>query len=189
MICIVATPHYPKTDRQIHGKLTQPCATFSLLLFVLILYVTNFKTWKSICCKCSRSCNLLLAGNCCFWEFLLAVGVICSYPFWKQFFYTSYNVLMFTWYLCIFLKGTLNLEPRSVVCPAPSALILVTCSNVFFLLPGISWQQTIFLIHLRFLVPWFDGHLWLQRGAVSGLLSCRACFSLRSNPPFCFALM
>ena len=30
--------------------------------------------------------------------------------------------------------------------------------------------------------------LWLQRYAVSGLLSCRACFSLRSNPPFCFAL-
>ena len=39
------------------------------------------------------------------------------------------------------------------------------------LLPGISRQQTIFLIHLKFLVgwlddwmvPWFDGHLWLQR--------------------------
>ena len=39
------------------------------------------------------------------------------------------------------------------------------------------------------MVRWFDGHLWLQRCAVSGLLSCRACFSLRSNPPFCFALM
>ena len=31
------------------------------------------------------------------------------------------------------------------------------------------------------MVRWFDGHLWLQRCAVSGLLSCRACFSLRSN--------
>ena len=56
---------------------------------------------------------------------------------------------------------------------------------------------TIFLIHLRFLVqrfnglmvPWFHGHLWLQRCAVSGSLSCRACFSLRSNPPFSFALI
>ena len=28
--------------------------------------VTNFNTWKSICCKCSRSRNLLLAGNCCY---------------------------------------------------------------------------------------------------------------------------
>ena len=28
-----------------------------------------------------------------------------------------------------------------------------------FLLPGISWQQTIFLIHLRFLVQWFDGSM------------------------------
>ena len=26
--------------------------------------VTNFNTWKSICCKCSRSRNLLFAGNC-----------------------------------------------------------------------------------------------------------------------------
>ena len=47
----------------------------------------------------------------------------------------------------------------------------------------------------RSMVPWFDGsiNLWLQRCAVSGffkqVLSCRACFSLRSNPPFCFALM
>ena len=36
------------------------------------------------------------------------------------------------------------------------------------------------------IVPWFHGHLWLQRCAVSGLLkqvlSCRACFSPRSNP-------
>ena len=39
------------------------------------------------------------------------------------------------------------------------------------------------------MVPWFDRHPWLQRCAVSGLLSCRACLSLRSNPPFCFALM
>ena len=70
---------------------------------------------------------------------------------------------------------------------------------IFLLLPGIGRQQTIFLIHLIFgsmvgwldgsMVPWFDRHLWLQRCAVSGLLSCRACFSLRSNPPFCFALM
>ena len=69
---------------------------------------------------------------------------------------------------------------------------------IFLLLTGISRQQTIFLIHLIFgsmvgwldgsTVPWFDRHLWLQRCAVSGLLSCRACFSLRSNPPFCFAL-
>ena len=28
--------------------------------------VTNFNAWKSICCKCSRSRNLLLAGNCCY---------------------------------------------------------------------------------------------------------------------------
>ena len=56
------------------------------------------------------------------------------------------------------------------------------------LLPGISQQQIIFLFHLRDLVRWFHGHLWMQRCAVSGLLSCRACFSLRSNPPFCFAL-
>ena len=29
--------------------------------------VTNFNTWlKSICCKCSRSLNLLLAGNWCY---------------------------------------------------------------------------------------------------------------------------
>ena len=28
--------------------------------------VTNFNTWKSICCKCNRSRNLLLAGNCCY---------------------------------------------------------------------------------------------------------------------------
>ena len=39
------------------------------------------------------------------------------------------------------------------------------------------------------MVPWFDGHLWLQRCAVSGLFSCCACFSLMSNPSFCFALM
>ena len=26
--------------------------------------------------------------------------------------------------MCIFRKGTLNLEPRSVVCPAPSSLVL-----------------------------------------------------------------
>ena len=86
-----------------------------------------------------------------------------------------------------------------------------------FLLPGISRQQTIFLRDLRFFVQWFDGsmvqwfdgsmvqwfngsmvswfdrHLWLQRCSVSGLLkqvlSYRACFSLGSDPPFCFALM
>ena len=29
-------------------------------------------------------------------------------------------------------KGTLNLEPRSVMCPAPSSFIFVSCSNVFF---------------------------------------------------------
>ena len=28
------------------------------------------------------------------------------------------------------------------------------------------------------IVRWFDGYLWLQRCAVSGLLSCRACLSL-----------
>ena len=28
--------------------------------------ITNFNTWKSIYCKCSRSRNLLLAGNCCY---------------------------------------------------------------------------------------------------------------------------
>ena len=28
--------------------------------------VTNVNTWKSICCKCSRSRNPLLAGNCCY---------------------------------------------------------------------------------------------------------------------------
>ena len=28
--------------------------------------VPNFNTWKSICYKCSRSSNLLLAGNCCY---------------------------------------------------------------------------------------------------------------------------
>ena len=39
------------------------------------------------------------------------------------------------------------------------------------------------------MVPWFHGHLWLQRCVVSGSLSCRACFSLRSNPPFSFALI
>ena len=126
---------YPTVSK---NRQTDPWETDStlcnllLLLSVLTLYVTNFSTWKSICCKCSRSSNLLLAGNCCFWEFLSAAGVICSHPFWKQFFYTSYNVLMFTWYLCIFLKGALNLEPRSVVCPATSSLVLVTCSNVFF---------------------------------------------------------
>ena len=45
--------------------------------------VTNFNTWKSICCKCSGSGNLLLAGNCCYWDFLSAAGVIRSYRFWK----------------------------------------------------------------------------------------------------------
>ena len=46
------------------------------------------------------------------------------------------------------------------------------------------------------MVGWFHGSMVicdcsgpLQRCAVSGLLSCHACFSLRSNPPFCFALM
>ena len=28
--------------------------------------VTNFNNWKSICCRCSGSRNLLLAGNCCY---------------------------------------------------------------------------------------------------------------------------
>ena len=57
-----------------------------------------------------------------------------------------------------------------------------------FLLPGISRQQTIFLNDLRCSI-----NLWLQRCAVSGLLkkvlSCRACFSLSSNQPFCLALL
>ena len=65
-----------------------------------------------------------------------------------------------------------------------------------YLLPGISRQQTIFFSDLRFFVPWFHGsivNLWMQRFVVSGflkqVLSCHACLSLRSNPPFCFALM
>ena len=37
------------------------------------------------------------------------------------------------WYVMTF-SGVVNLEPRSVVCPAPSSLVLVTCSNVFFFL-------------------------------------------------------
>ena len=42
-------------------------------------------------------------------------------------------LIMFTkLVLCIFRKGTLNLEPRSVVCPIPSSLVSVSCSNVFF---------------------------------------------------------
>ena len=45
--------------------------------------VTSFNTWKSVCCKYSRSRNLLLAGNCCYWDFLSAAGVIRSYRFWK----------------------------------------------------------------------------------------------------------
>ena len=58
--------------------------------------VTNFNTRKSICCKCSRSRNLLLAGNCCYRDFLSAAGVIRSCRFGKLDFYTSYNVLLFT---------------------------------------------------------------------------------------------
>ena len=71
-------------------------------------------------------------------------------------------------------------------------LIRLPCNHQLCLLPGISRQQTMFLSDLRFLVQWFDGsiNLWLQRCAVSGLikrmLSYRACFSLRSNPRFCF---
>ena len=34
--------------------------------FRTIYDVTDFNTWKSICCKCSSSRNLLLAGNCCY---------------------------------------------------------------------------------------------------------------------------
>ena len=45
--------------------------------------VTNFNTWKSISCKCSKSRNLLLAGNCCYQDFLLAVARIHSYCFHK----------------------------------------------------------------------------------------------------------
>ena len=95
--------------------------------------VTNFNTWKSICCKCSRSRYLLLAGNCCYWDFLSAAGVNRSCRFGKLDFYTFYNVLLFTKLVFVyFFKGTLNFKPRSVVCPAPSSLVLVTCSNVFF---------------------------------------------------------
>ena len=46
-----------------------------------------------------------------------------------------------------------------------------------------------------FLVRWFDGSMvqWFH-GSISKVtneqvLSCRACFSLLSNPPFCFVLM
>ena len=45
--------------------------------------VTNFNTWKLICCKCcSRSRNLLLAGNCCYSVFLR-----------DRIFFISHNVL------------------------------------------------------------------------------------------------
>ena len=39
------------------------------------------------------------------------------------------------------------------------------------------------------MVPRFDGHLWLQRCAISGLLSCRACFSLRTGATRHFVLL
>ena len=47
----------------------------------------------------------------------------------------------------------------------------------------------------RFEIFWFDGSMvqWFH-GSISKVtneqvLSCRACFSLLSNPPFCFVLM
>ena len=42
--------------------------------------------------------------------------------------------LMFDVYIVFvfFRKGTLNLKPRSVVCPAPSSFVFVSCSNKFF---------------------------------------------------------
>ena len=48
--------------------------------------VTHFNAWKSISCKCSRSRNLLLAGNCCYWDFFSAAGVIHSHRFWNRIF-------------------------------------------------------------------------------------------------------
>ena len=52
--------------------------------------------------------------------------------------------------------------------------------NLFFLLPGISRHQ-------RFEIFWFHGSMvpWFNQQ----VLSCCACFSLQSNPPFCFVLM
>lgn len=76
---------------------------------------TNFNTWKSICCKCSRSRNLLLAGNCCYWDSLSAVRGIHSYRFFYNWdFYIFYVSCLYSQYSCIFRKGTLNLKPRSI---------------------------------------------------------------------------
>ena len=65
-------------------------------------------------------------------------GVIRSYHFWKQDFYTSYNVLnVYIVSICVFfLRAHFNnLEPHSFVCSAPLSLV----SNVFFFL--VSFQH------------------------------------------------
>ena len=51
--------------------------------------------------------------------------------------------------------------------------------QVYLLLPGISRQHPYSWAIWDFLVRWFNQQV----------LSCRACFSLQSNPPFCFVLM
>ena len=105
----------------------------SLLLFVLILYmyVTNFNTWKSICCKCSRSCNLLLAGNCCFWEFLSAAGVICSYLIWKQFFI---RLIMFQYLhsICVFFSRAHLIWSPALLCVLHSHLSFLWLVQMYF---------------------------------------------------------
>ena len=81
-------------------------------------------------------------------------------------------------------KKTLHLlNPSCYLTPQRKGYITLDCCSASAGSRPYSWAIWVFSFR-------FDGsiNLWLQRCAVSGLLSYRACFSL-SNPPFCFALM
>ena len=73
-------------------------------------------------------------------------------------------------------------RPRYVL----SSMTLTLMKTYGSLLRGISRQQTIFLSDMRFLVQWFDVQSICDCSLFKQVRSCRACASLRSNPPFCF---
>ena len=100
---------------------------------------------------------------------------------------TQHNTTQHMLYLLYNTCYVMLYNTRYVMLHNTCYVMLYNTCYVMLLLPGISRQQTIFLSDLRFLVPWFDGSMvpWFNQQ----VLSCRACFSLQSNPPFCFVFM
>ena len=92
----------------------------------------------------------------------------------------QYNTLVtWAWDACVVTSCYLT--------PPKKGYITLDCCSASAGSRPYSWAIWVFSFR-------FDGsiNLWLQRCAVSGLLkqllSCRACFSLGSNPPFCLTL-